>query len=207
MINELKLKWNELYVYAVIYSFTNWTDDHYFNWSLSYLSEWTNQSVRNVQNNLKSLLDKWLITKDERYENWVKFVRYKTTYGKNFQGLEKISENYGKNFQGGMEKISNNISSNIYNNTQEESTSDFESALNDLIEARKKLKKPMTERAIRLVRNKLEKMYPWDTEMQIICINQSIERWWQSVFEVKDEDLKYYKKQPKQKKTINFVFT
>ena len=37
--------------------------------------------------------------------------------------------------------------------------------------------------------------------MQIISINQSIERGWQSVFEVKEQDLKYYKQQPKKKKT------
>jgi len=210
MINELKLKWNDLYVYAVIYSFTNWTDDHYFNWSLSYLSEWTNQSLRNVQRCLKSLLDKNLISKEEEYKNWVKYVRYKTTYGQNVQGIDNLSWGYGQNVQGGMDKMSNNIQDIYTNNIQEkekESLSDLDIALNDLIEARKKLRKPMTDRAIKLVKNKLERMYPWDTEMQIISINQSIERWWQSVFEVKDEDLKYYKKQPKQKKTINLVFT
>lgn len=105
--------------------------------------------------------------------------------------------------------MSNNIQ--VYNTKEiqekenKESESELDIALNDLIEARKKIRKPMTERAIKLVKNKLEKMYPWDTEMQIISINQSIERGWQSVFEVKEQDLKYYKQQPKKKRTIELI--
>lgn len=96
---------------------------------------------------------------------------------------------------------------NKLSHKESECVSEFDIALNNLIEARKKLKKPMTENAIKLVKNKLEKMYPWDTEMQIISINQSIERGWQSVFEVKEQDLKYYRNQPKKKKTIELHFT
>lgn len=209
MINELGLKWNELLVYAVINSFTNNTKDHYFNWSLSYLSERTHQTTRNVQRCLKSLLDKWLITKDEKYDNWIKFVRYQAEYRQNVQGIDKMSIGYRQNVQGGIDKMSNNIQ--VYNTKEiqekenKESESELDIALNDLIEARKKIRKPMTERAIKLVKNKLEKMYPWDTEMQIISINQSIERGWQSVFEVKEQDLKYYKQQPKKKRTIELI--
>ena len=126
MINELGLKWNELLVYAVINSFTNNTKDHYFNWSLSYLSERTHQTTRNVQRCLKSLLDKWLITKDEKYDNWIKFVRYQTGYGQNVQGIDNLSWGYGQNVQGGIDKMSNNIQ-DIY-------TSDINNLSNDKLD-------------------------------------------------------------------------
>lgn len=206
MVNDLELKWNDLYVYAIIYSFTNWTDSHSFNGSLSYLAEWTNSTIRWVQKNLKNLVDKWYIEKEEIMINNVKLVRYRTK----FHTIEQSSENHGTKFQGGMEQSSNNIqvyNTNIIQDKESEWKNEVDIALEDLIEARKKLRKPMTERAIKLVKNKLERMYPWDTEMQVISINQSIERWWQSVFEVKSEDMKYYRKVPKKKKTIELHFT
>lgn len=206
MINELELKGNDLLVYAIIYSFTNGTKDHYFNWSLNYLAERTNSTERGIQKNLKNLIEKWYIEKEETNLYNVKIIRYRTK----FQGVEQSSI-IKEQSSWEVEQSSTNIqvynTSNIQEKENKESESELDIALNDLIEARKKLRKPMTERAIKLVKNKLEKMYPWDTEMQIISINQSIERGWQSVFEVKEQDLKYYKQQPKKKKTIELHFT
>ena len=118
MINELKLKWNALYVYAVIYSFTNGTDDHYFSWSLSYLSEWTNASKSTIQRTLKELLNKWLISKVDNYENWVKFVKYSTVnngYSQNDYSIVKMNTTYSQNEHRGIVKMNTNYTS-IYNN-------------------------------------------------------------------------------------------
>lgn len=133
-------------------------------------------------------------------KNWWKHTK-QTKTEKNREKQKKQEEEVE------VEEEYKEIWDNKLSHKESESDSELDIALNELVEARKKLKKPMTERAIKLVKNKLEKMYPWDTEMQIISINQSIERWWQSVFEVKEQDLKYYKAQPKKKNTINLVFT
>lgn len=102
MINQLGLWWSELLVYAVIYSFTNGTDDHSFHWSALYLSEWCWISRRQIMTILKRLEDKGLINREERIDNWVKFVSY-------FTGYENISQGDMKNFHmGGYENISHN---------------------------------------------------------------------------------------------------
>lgn len=86
MLNNLKLKWNELIVYATIYSFTNWTDDHCYKWSAGYLSERCWLQRRQTMNILKSLEQKWYIERKERIDNWVTFVDYYTPYAKIAQG-------------------------------------------------------------------------------------------------------------------------
>lgn len=106
MLNELRLKWSELLIYATIFSFTNWTDDHCFHWSAEYLWEWAWVSRRQTINSLKKLVEKWLILKKERQINWVKFVDYYATWcpkieqdmSHNFTPCEKISDKVWKNF-------------------------------------------------------------------------------------------------------------
>lgn len=78
MINELKLKGNELLVYAIIQGFSQ-SEGTVFSGSLQYLADWTNSTKQGVIKNLKSLQDKGLINKNERYINGVKFCEYYTT--------------------------------------------------------------------------------------------------------------------------------
>lgn len=86
MLNNLNLKWNELLVYATIYSFTNWTEEHCYRWSAGYLSERCWLQRRQTMRVLKSLEEKWYIERKERTENGVKFVDYYTPYVKITQG-------------------------------------------------------------------------------------------------------------------------
>lgn len=86
MLSKLKLKWNELLVYATIYSFTNGTDEHCYKWSAWYLSERCGLQRRQTMNILKSLENKWYIERKVRTENWIKFVDYYTPYAKIAQG-------------------------------------------------------------------------------------------------------------------------
>lgn len=79
MLNELHLKGSELILYAVIFSFTNGTDDHCFHWAAEYLTERAWISRSNVMKNLKKLENKWLIFRKEKKINGVKFVDYYTT--------------------------------------------------------------------------------------------------------------------------------
>lgn len=78
MVNELGLKGNDLLVYAVIYGFSQLKNQR-FTGSLQYLADWTNSSKQGVQKNLKSLLDKGLIAKEDKIITGVKFVEYYAT--------------------------------------------------------------------------------------------------------------------------------
>lgn len=78
MVSQLKLKGNELLVYAIIYGFSQ-TDNQVFTGSLQYLADWTNATKQGVTKNLKALIEKGLIKKNERFINGVKFCEYYAT--------------------------------------------------------------------------------------------------------------------------------
>ena len=63
----------------------------------------------------------------------------------------------------------------------------LDAALNDFAEMRKKMRKPLTDRALALTLSELEKLAPGDDEKKIDILNQSIQRGWQGVFPLKDE--------------------
>lgn len=75
MVTHLKLKSNELMIYAIIYGFCQ-IQGQVFSGSVRYLAEWTNSTKRGVYKNLKSLVDKGLIEKIEENINGVKFCKY-----------------------------------------------------------------------------------------------------------------------------------
>lgn len=115
---------------------------------------------------------------------------------------EKISQSRkGKNFPIGDEKFSQ--STIIQRNTnkgiqQSNTTADpfctgspaLDDALHGFEEMRKKLRKPLTDRAKKLTLGKLEKLAPGNEEMQIAILDQSIENSWQGVYPLKTEDWK-----------------
>ena len=78
MIKDLKLKGNELIIYAVIYGFSQ-LESQKFTGSLQYLAEWTNSTKQSVIKCLKSLIKKNLIVKEENIINGVKFCEYYST--------------------------------------------------------------------------------------------------------------------------------
>lgn len=103
MISELNLKSNNLIVYAIIYWFSQWGNGC-FNWSLQYLVDRTNASKRTIQNVLNELVEKKLIIKNEKINNWVKFCEYKATINKNDDFLEE-----GNHEEEEKERIENKI--------------------------------------------------------------------------------------------------
>ena len=78
MVKDLKLKGNELIIYAIVYGFSQ-TEGQVFNGSLQYLADWTNSTKQGVSKNLKSLVEKNYIQKKEKFINGVKFCEYYTT--------------------------------------------------------------------------------------------------------------------------------
>ncbi len=101
MVKDMKLKGNELLIYAAIYGFSQ-TENQAFTGSLQYLADWTNSTKQGVIKNLKSLVEKGFITKDEQYINGVKFCEYRTT---EFNGvLNKVEHPIKQSLTGGSQQ-------------------------------------------------------------------------------------------------------
>jgi len=119
MVNDLGLKGNDLIVYAIIFGFSM-DGNNCYQGSLQYLADWTSSTKQGVQKNLKNLIDRGLIEKEENYVNGVKFCKYRSciVYNSVAQGMQHSC-------MGGMqlsctnnidkENIEDNIDSYIYN--------------------------------------------------------------------------------------------
>lgn len=79
MITRLKLKGNELLVFALIHGFSQDGESH-FKGSLKYLIEWTGLDKTTVIKILKSLVEKQYINKFEYEKNKVRYCEYTTNY-------------------------------------------------------------------------------------------------------------------------------
>ena len=126
MVTDLKLKNNELLVYAIICGFSQ-TEGQYFEGSLQYLADWTSSTKQGVLKNLKSLLEKKYIVKKEIYKDGVKYCKYRTTrFNEGIkQSLPPIKQSltgYETKFNEGIKQSLNN---NIDNNIEENIENDF----------------------------------------------------------------------------------
>lgn len=106
MVNELKLKGNELLIYAIIYGFSQ-LEGQKFTGSLQYLANWTNSTKQGVIKCLKSLIEKELIIKEDKIINGVKFCEYYST---------KFNRVLNKVEWGIKQSLPNNIEDNIEDN-------------------------------------------------------------------------------------------
>lgn len=111
MVKDLKLKGNELTVYAIIYGFSQ-TQGQTFTGSLQYLADWTNSSKQSILNCLKSLCDKGFIEKIETSKNGVKFCEYKS-----LPLFNKVEYPIQQSLMGGSQQsLPNNIEYNNIDN-------------------------------------------------------------------------------------------
>lgn len=76
MVNDLHLKSNELIIYAAIYGFTQ-DGDHWFYGTKGYLAEWCGATKGTVANCLKSLVERGLIERRERFEQGQVRIEYR----------------------------------------------------------------------------------------------------------------------------------
>ena len=79
MITELKLKGNELLIFAIVHGFSQ-DNAGEFTGGLQYLADWTNSTKRGCMKNLKALTDKGLVIKKEILLDGVKFCTYRTKF-------------------------------------------------------------------------------------------------------------------------------
>ena len=134
MVNELKLKGNELLIYAIIFGFSQ-VENQFFTGSLNYLASWCGiLSKTTVKTILNNLIDKGLLEKEDIYKNGVKYCKYKALTEiksisipadediKNCNGISKIDTGISKIDMGiskidmGISKIDMGISKIVPNN-------------------------------------------------------------------------------------------
>lgn len=208
MINELNLKGNELLVYATIYGFSQ-TENQLFTGSLQYLADWTNSSKQGIQKNLKSLIDKGYIVKNDKYINGVKFCEYYATKFNEVcnsvvQGMQQNSTptiqqscNNNIDFNNKDNTINNNKESKkVSNNSNYDDIinelvkdDDIKEGIYEFIKMRKLIKKPLTDRALKQLINKLFTLSTNKEEL-VQIIDNSIINNWASVFPLKKENNK-----------------
>ncbi len=113
MVTELKLKGNELLIYAIIYGFSQ-AEGQRFTGSLQYLADWTNSSKQGITKALKSLVEKGYIQREDKYVNSVKFVEYWCT--ELHRGIKQSCIGYTTEMHSGIKQsCTNNIDNNIDN--------------------------------------------------------------------------------------------
>lgn len=125
MITDLKLKGNELIIYACIYGFSQ-VENQVFNGGLQYLADWTNSTKQSVVKCIKSLVAKGYIVKNDKVINSVKFCEYYATkfnggYTTKFNGVcNKVERGIQQSLTGGMQQsLTNNININNLENNLE----------------------------------------------------------------------------------------
>ncbi len=115
MVSELKLKGNELLIFAIIHGFSQ-DNAGEFTGSLQYLMDWTGNTKMTVINVLKSLVLKDLVQKKETVIEGVKYCSYRSKF---YTGVVKnLYQGSIKTLPGGSQKIiPNNLSTdNIEDN-------------------------------------------------------------------------------------------
>lgn len=220
MINQLKLKGNELLVYAIIYGFSQ-DGETVFKGSSRYISEALQVSRTTAVKTLDSLVKKGLIEKSQETINDVQFNRYTVSlhhiqklyggYTETVQGLYRnCTGGYTETVQGGYTETvhSNNNISNTkeYNNKvkykgeikanlyfpQDEK---LNNAFIDFLDMRKKKRVPNTDRAISIAINKLNELSKdfdgnIDNEKAIKILEQSTLGGWSSLYPLKENNIK-----------------
>lgn len=90
--------------------------------------------------------------------------------------------------KGSTKKTKSETSTTTTHTTEVKEKSEFDKTIDAFIEMRKTIKKPLTKDWLKLIKDKLEKMYPWNIELQIKVLNNSISNSRQGVFPLKEEE-------------------
>ncbi len=131
----------------------------------------------------------WLLKAEDTYS----FIKVRHNYGYSKKNHSYSEKNPNKSEKNPTKESKVNKSKENKSKVKESILSAKPEALQlaylDFIEMRKKIKKPLTERALQIIIGKVEKLSS-DTETQVAIINQSVEHCWQSVYPLKDVTVK-----------------
>ena len=156
MVRDLKLKGNELLIYAIIYGFSQ-DSESCFTGGLQYLAEWTNSTKQGVLKVLKKLVDDGLLEKIETNKQvfYYKTIEQslivnKVNQSTKFNGTIKQSlTDYETKFNGTIKQslpnniyiINNNKNNNKVSYVETEEDKKSETNRTDLLNKIKELKK------------------------------------------------------------------
>ena len=153
MINELNLKGNELIIYALIYGFTK-DGVSEFRGSRQYMADWTNSSVRSVQNVVNSLVNKGMIEKNNHINKYgsLETSGYKAinvpklsseknslVEKKVHEGSEKSSSPLEKKVHEGSEKSSSPLVKKVHEGSEKSSHNNIDNNIsNNIVDIKEK---------------------------------------------------------------------
>lgn len=122
----------------------------------------------------------WLLKAEETY-SFIK-VRQNQSFSENNYSFSEKNSNKSEKNSTKKSKVNKSKEKESILSAKPEA---LQLAYDDFIEMRKKIKKPLTDRALQLIIGKVESLSS-DTKTQIAIINQSVEHCWQSVYELKN---------------------
>lgn len=163
MINKLNLKGNDLICYSLIYGFTQ-DGEQWFEGSRQYIADWCNSTKTGIQKNLKSLVDKKYLIKEDFTINNVKFCKYKVNldllkdddnqeeYNQDTPSKQSLPPQITKLSTPSKQSLPNTIDNNINNNNKKESKKSFDEIIDEYTEneeLRKELKEHLKTRKLK----------------------------------------------------------
>lgn len=213
MLNRLNLKGILLEVFAIIYGFSQ-DGESEFTGSIQYLCDFTGVSRPTITKALKELVERDYLIKNEQIVNGVKFNRYKA----NLQVVKKLYRGSKETLQGGSkETLHNNIDiDNIVDNNRKKERKKKETSYDEIlsviedselkelyceyIKMRKFIKAPMTDRALKMLINRVNVLEPTDINRQKRTLETAIINTWKNVYKLKDDNNKAINHSPNNKK-------
>lgn len=162
--------------------------------SLKSIAEKSGTSIKNVRTALKNFEQIYEFSASEatnknRLVTITNWELYQSREGKAASRTASKRQASGKQAATNKNDKNDKNEKNIYIGLSE----NMKNAINDFIEMRKKIRKPMTERAIQIMLKKLDGLAK-DETTKIAILEQSTERGWLSVFPLKED--KPSQKQP-----------
>ena len=129
--------------------------------------------------------DKMIVKHSDTKKTLLTVVNYNTY--QDSQDTKKTLKGHRKATEKPQRDTNNNDLNNdsIMNNNENKELSKFDQTLEDFKQHRKRLKKPMTDRAVKMLLNKLKELSP-NESVQIKIMNESILQGWQGIFALKD---------------------
>jgi predicted transcriptional regulator len=162
---------------------------------------WSRHKVRDFLTLLER--DSMLVRKTDSKRTALKVVKYDVWQD---SATDKGQQKDNKRTTKGQRKDTNKNEKNEKNEEEVNNKTALDSAIDDFIQFRKQSKKPMTDKAVKLIREKLDKMAS-DDDTKIAILNQSIEQGWTGIYPLKtDKQIKPIGANFEQRKDIKYEY-
>ena len=158
----------------------------------SYALDFTEKDLTGICKTVFTLIKPQIDANNKRFENGTKpktKQKESKTEAKDKQDLSKTEANNNKN---NNKKVNNNKNNNL--NVNENNKEDgvlqtpLEKKFEEFLEYRKQIKKPVVEKSLQPLKNKLWELSNKNTQTAIDILDQTITNGWQGIFEIKNNN-------------------